>query len=377
MDEYRYKPLDHDRPTIRLLRIHQGSGDELTCNLFEALLHHDLIQYEALSYTWGASATPKNVTVDEQKLAITANLHLVLISLRRPDTDRILWIDAICIDQSNKRERSHQVAQMSDIYKQADCVLFFLGHTTYSTDVFMDYMSLFQQERSNYAYQSWARDDERWKIIQEAVQGETDKPDIKILSLGLKCLLNSPWFLRVWILQEVANAKKAIVCSGTKEIAASVFSIAPIIFNISPSVHCQSVIDIMPGPWRKTSWWSKGPCLYTLLSKFGGAQATESQDLIYALRGIATDKESLILTPDYNKSEECLVRDIVRFLFDFEYDAKMAWSMLGTVRDVIRNLERIKDRIFIERIKADEASRLGGLLQAPGFTFSPTAVEAA
>ncbi|KAM0512784.1 hypothetical protein ACHAPE_008537 [Trichoderma viride] len=130
----------------------------------------------------------------------------------------------------------------------------------------------------------------------------------------------------------------------------------------------------MPGPWRKTSWWSKDPCLYTLLSKFGGAQATESQDLVYALRGIATDKESPILTPDYDKSEECLVRDIVRFLFDFEYDAKMAWSMLGTVRDAIRGLEQIKDRIFLERIKAGEASRLNSLLQAPGFTFSPAHV---
>lgn len=105
MDQYRYKRLDHDRPTFRLLRLHQGNLGELTCNLFEALLHHDtLIQYEALSYTWGASATPRSVTVDEQKLAITENLYQALISLCRPYTDRILWIDAICIDQGNKKE---------------------------------------------------------------------------------------------------------------------------------------------------------------------------------------------------------------------------------------------------------------------------------
>lgn len=378
MDQYRYENLDHDRPTFRLLRLHQGMQGELTCNLFQALLHRDdLIQYEALSYTWGAPATPRSVTVDEQELAITENLYQALISLRHPNTDRILWIDAICIDQGNTKERSHQVAQMSDIYKQADCVVFFLGRATYSTDAFMDYMSLFQQERSKYVYRSWARDDGRWKVIQEAIQGEINKPDIEMLSLGLKGLLNRSWFLRVWILQEVANAKNAIVCCGRKEIAASVFSIAPVIFNVSPSVHCQSVIDIMPGPWRQSSWWSKGPCLYTLLSKFGGAQATESQDLIYALRGIATDKESPVLAPDYDKSEECLVQDVVRFLFDFEYDVKMAWSVLGTIRDVIRGLERIKDLIFMERIRTGEVSRLDSLLQAPGFTFSPTAVEAA
>jgi hypothetical protein len=375
MDEYQYKRLDHDRPTFRLLRLHQGIQDELTCNLFEALFHHDdLIQYEALSYTWGASATPKSVTVDEQKLAITENLHQALISLRRPYADRILWIDAICIDQGHTKERSHQVAQMSDIYKQADRVIFFLGRATSSTDAFMDCMNQVQQKRERYAYRSWARDDKFWRVIQETIQGNMNKHDIEMLPLGLIDLLNRPWFRRVWILQEVANAKDAIVCCGRKEIAASVFSIAPVIFDVNPSVHCQSVIDIMPGPWRKTSWWSKDPCLYTLLSKFGGAQATESQDLVYALRGIATDKESPILTPDYDKSDECLVRDIVRFLFDFEYDAKMAWSMLGTVRDAIRGLEQMKDCIFLERIKAGEASRLNSLLQAPGFTFSPAHV---
>lgn len=377
MAAYRYRRLDHDRPTFRLLRLHQGiQDDELTCNLFGALLHHDdLIQYEALSYTWGASATPKSVTVDGQKLAITENLHQALINLRRSYTDRILWIDAICIDQGSKKERSHQVAQMGDIYKQADRVIFFLGRATYNTNAFMDCMSYVEQERSKYAYRSWARDDKLWMVVQEAIQEKLNKHDIDILPLGLEDLLNRSWFLRVWILQEVANAKNAIVCCGRKEIEASVFSIAPIIFDVSPSAHCQSVIDIMPGPWRKNSWWSKNPSLYTLLSKFGGAQATEPRDLIYALRGVSTDKESPILTPDYNKSEERLVHDVVRFLFNTEYDAKMAWSTIKTVRDVIRYLDWMKDLIFTERIKTDGPNRLDSLLQAPGFTFSSTNVE--
>ncbi|KAH0490081.1 hypothetical protein TgHK011_001565 [Trichoderma gracile] len=242
--------------------------------------------------------------------------------------------NAICIDQANKKERSHQVAHMSEIYRQADSVIFFLGRATYQTDAFMEYMSYVQEERNKHAYRSWNRDDKRWS------------------------LLNRSWFLRVWILQEVANAKSAVVYCGKKNIPANVFSIAPIIFDVKPSKHCQSVIDIMPGPWRKTSWWSKSPCLYTLLLNFGGSQATESRDLIYALKGIATDKESSILTPDYDKSEECLVRDVVRFLFNFDYDTKMDWNMLATIRDAINNLGTIKDRIFKERVMAGEANLL-------------------
>lgn len=51
--------------------------------------------------------------------------------------------------------------------------------------------------------------------------------------------------------------------------------------------------------------------------------------------------------------------------------------MLSTIRDVIRNLVKIKDKIFLERIRAGEATLLESLIQAPGFTPSPSIVEAA
>ena len=56
-------------------------------------------------------------------LSITENLYLALQYLRLRDTDRILWVDAICIDQSNKKEQRHQVQQMGNTYSQADRVI--------------------------------------------------------------------------------------------------------------------------------------------------------------------------------------------------------------------------------------------------------------
>lgn len=366
---YDYDQIDLDGAAFRLVRLHQGDSGELSCDLFEAVLHQrdELIPYEALSYTWGPTGGHHTIVVNDQRMGITANLYLALKSLRYPHSDRILWVDAVCINQSNVKERNHQVAHMSDIYKQANRVIFFLGNATFTTDAFMHCMQLVQQECSKYAYRSWTRDDTRWKEIWAAVQEKTQAFD-DVPYQGLKSLLSRSWFRRVWILQEVANAKAAIVCCGNQEITANTFAIAPIIFDVKPSVHCQSVIDIMPGPWRTTSWWSEKPCLYTLLLKFGETEASEPRDLIYALKAIAadSDSESPILTPDYEKAEYRLVCDVVGFLLGFECEKSLLSSVYTTIKDVVKNLEQVKNHLLWEAAKAAEIERLEGILRAPG-----------
>lgn len=368
-NNYEYDKIDVDGPAFRLVRLHQGDSGDLSCDLFQAVLHqHDeIIPYEALSYTWGPIAGHHGIVVNDQKMSITANLYLALKSLRYPHSDRILWIDAICIDQSNVKERNHQVAQMSDIYKQASRVIFFLGNATFTTDAFMQFMQLVQQECSKYAYRSWTRDDERWKKIRAVAEEKTQAFDDEPCQ-GLRSLLSRPWFRRVWILQEVASAKSAIVCCGNLAIAANIFAIAPIIFGVEPSVHCQSVIDIMPGPWRRTSWWSEKPCLYTLLLRFGETEASEPRDLIYALTAIAaeSDSDSPILTPDYNKPEPRLVCDVVGFLFSFTCNDDFLSGVCTTIKDAIKNLERVKDHLLWKAAKAADIERLDGILRAPG-----------
>ncbi|KAL6895149.1 heterokaryon incompatibility domain-containing protein [Trichoderma evansii] len=366
---YEYDRIDLDGPGFRLVRLHQGDSGELSCELFQAVLHqHDeLIPYEALSYTWGLTESHYSIVVNDQRMKITANLYLALKNLRNAHSDRILWVDAICINQSNVKERNHQVAQMSEIYREASRVIFFLGNATFSTDAFMKCMQLVQQECSKYAYRSWARDDIRWKKALTVVQGQRQAFD-DVPCQGLKSLLSRSWFRRVWILQEVANARSAIVCCGNREIMANTFAIAPFIFGVKPTVHCQSVIDIMPGPWRKTSWWSEKPCLYTLLLRFGETEASEPRDLIYALKAIATDSDSgsSILTPDYEKPEYRLVIDIVGYLLGFKYDKGLFSNVNTTIKDVIKNLEKIKNHLLKKAAKAADIERLEGIFRAPG-----------
>ena len=59
--------------------------------------------------------------------AIAPVLQPALRALRRTETDRTLWIDAICINQDDMAERNAQVAMMADIYDRAMNVCVWLG----------------------------------------------------------------------------------------------------------------------------------------------------------------------------------------------------------------------------------------------------------
>lgn len=114
--------LNLGRPAIRLLSLNRGSNDDkIRCSLFQAELQErdNAISYEALSYTWGSPDLTESIIVDGYYLNVTSHLYVALQHLRHQDEDRILWIDAICIDQGNVKERGHQVEQMSKIYKEA------------------------------------------------------------------------------------------------------------------------------------------------------------------------------------------------------------------------------------------------------------------
>lgn len=85
------------------------------------------LSYEALSYIWGAVAGESEIICNSFPLLVTANCLTALRHLRKRHKQRILWVDAICINQSSTTERSAQVAMMGEIYRIASRVLLWLG----------------------------------------------------------------------------------------------------------------------------------------------------------------------------------------------------------------------------------------------------------
>ncbi|KAK1254127.1 hypothetical protein MKX08_008122 [Trichoderma sp. CBMAI-0020] len=119
---YRYSPLPAN--FIRLLRLQPHSDEHalVHCQLFEYPLldsSRGTHLYEALSYVWGSEEKPRRVLTNKGDLYVTENLHAALLRLRDCSFERIIWADAICINQDDIEERNHQAQAMAMLQEVA------------------------------------------------------------------------------------------------------------------------------------------------------------------------------------------------------------------------------------------------------------------
>lgn len=114
---YEKFPLDSERTQIRIIELAWTwtSLTPIVCRFSVHNIDH-CPTYKALSYTWGEEEADREIIVDGIPIDIRDNLWQFLQKARRHVLCLRLWIDAICIDQSNVAERSHQVSLMKHIY---------------------------------------------------------------------------------------------------------------------------------------------------------------------------------------------------------------------------------------------------------------------
>ncbi|KAH6666294.1 heterokaryon incompatibility protein-domain-containing protein [Halenospora varia] len=234
-DGYTYNPLK-SATTIRLLRILPSDGTTIKCSLE----HEDLSldpKYDCLSYTWGdplfqkfipeddedyrkySNKTKFEIDIDGKLMEITENLHDALIQLgsnaasaTSKRQDRI-WIDALCINQTDGREKPHQIGMMSKIYNQAQNVVVWLGPEMgddpgleTSLEV-MNRLAEISDEKMRSA------------VITNLDLIETyDKLGIEPIDDGewgtFAGFILRTWFGRMWVVQETYFAKNFIVLCG-------------------------------------------------------------------------------------------------------------------------------------------------------------------
>ncbi|KAF8858588.1 hypothetical protein BDZ45DRAFT_590981 [Acephala macrosclerotiorum] len=105
--------------TIRLLHLHPSIQNAVIEFDLEVVDLEAQPRFEALSYVWGNPHPRQTVICNGQPHSMTPNLALPLRRLRSLDTARIVWIDAISVNQEDLGERSQQVQLMRTIYNQA------------------------------------------------------------------------------------------------------------------------------------------------------------------------------------------------------------------------------------------------------------------
>jgi hypothetical protein len=124
-----YMALDSSLKEIRVLEVAPGAGLEIvTCKLKHISLGSDAVPfYETISYCWGSPRARNIMKVNGTLISVPSSSEAAVRRMRFSDKPRVLWIDAICIDQSSQFEKSEQVAFMSTIYSMGKQNLIYLG----------------------------------------------------------------------------------------------------------------------------------------------------------------------------------------------------------------------------------------------------------
>ncbi len=287
-----YSPLDETRREIRLCCIlpFSSSRQTISCTLSTVSLNN-APNFEALSSVWGDANNRVPITVNGQRLLATKNLAVAMrgLSLRASgDSPRVIWIDALCIDQSNMAERAAQVKLMGEIYSSARQVVCWLGSDLENHAAFVHtHMSAYLQTRDasilsatvTFGDMPVARADEIMRSAVSLLVG-AEIPDPSQTA-------NNYWH-RVWTAQEVVKAKRVVLQSGQTELPLEWLQefheyTASTVSEPNPLPQARAmndtIIDTAPG--------SASAPLLDVLIRLGYRHCTDPRDKIYALLGIS------------------------------------------------------------------------------------------
>lgn len=306
-----YAALDSGSREIRLLALNPGQfHSRIECYLKHVTLE-DSPTYEALSYCWGDPTKTKQISLDGCWFFATESLEIALRYLRYQDTPRILWIDALCINQADNRERSQQVRLMKEIYRGASRVIVWLGEEEGGAD-------------------GGVRECPVESIHLDEQEQLDPKPAAPTRAADQRCVIDAvdiiplyrrPWWQRIWVIQEVAVATRTAVTvqygRHTQEWHKLRGSWGAYFFRggLEDTSLTQSYETI--SSLKNMIWFGGRAALTDLLEQFRYWKATDPRDKIYALIGLSCGSGSDFQI-DYTKPVERVYMDFVIHLISHD-----------------------------------------------------------
>ncbi|PNP73351.1 hypothetical protein FNYG_13308 [Fusarium nygamai] len=352
---YKYRQLNEALYAIRLIHLVQAQHGEIQCRIELASLDSPP-PYKALSYTWGSERLPRRILVDGSWLAVTENLYIALIHLRQRTQDLPLWVDAICIDQKDKEEKSWQVRQMRRVYEEAREVLIWLGPSHHDSNLAMSKIEdagrlalrsglSIIQERDQLKWTTILREN-RW--MEAPLQRLLDKLEFGDSQSAfpvdaLMALFSRPWWSRVWVVQEIAVSRGAqfrcgdyivpadFFCAGMNLMGLKRVSIitrntrTPIGWVTLSSLESRIIYkDYDRRPFQMVQMW-KNPGRQPLLSLLklisqcpkgmkAALEAYDPSDKVYACLGLSNDSSTLGISANYKVPAKLLYTRVAEAL---------------------------------------------------------------
>lgn len=194
---FQYRHLDSRNSEIRLLRILPDVSTRVQYRIFYTSLNvpHD---YIAISYAWGDALDARLIVLDGHEFPVTTSLWQVLSRIRSVSSAVIVWADAVCINQLDLEERSYQVGLMTMLYQKASMVALWLGpeeNNSYDATELLCELAACNGSRT--ALVSIINDQKRNRHWQALVD-----------------LFERDYWRRLWVVQEIFNARKATIFCG-------------------------------------------------------------------------------------------------------------------------------------------------------------------
>ena len=316
-ERHQYLPLGHRH--IRLLKASRDDINlpaELRCEYLLAPLDELLVAYTAISYVWG-DPTPLSRIIcnDGGYLSLTASATCILNAIVDVRAPGYFWIDQLCINQEDKREKADQVRMMGEIFASANNVIAWLGVPTADSNMATDFVvTLFSAMKKLASLDRFITAD---SLCQNT---GCEYPSPKWLAL--RNFLKRPWFERLWIVQEIIMAaEEMILLCGNSSITWD--TLAEVVVTIESNGLSRLILQstdeegdpVAPGGLLNTA------CIHTMKKMRNLQQpislqfaliyclrfkATDPRDKVFALLGLATDAGNPVLHPNY----EAPVREV-------------------------------------------------------------------
>lgn len=361
---YSYSSLESSEESVRLINILPGpSWAPIECILRKARPLLDLkSQYTALSYCAGDARNTKSIVLNGHEFNVFANLAHALGEIRdfwkrtHGDKPCVVWVDQICIDQRNIKERSHQVGFMRQIYEYAKEVLVCLSTKTINPRGFKWLLRLRETAASDAAVASnvdniveKARFNQNLLMLK-LFQRLHDEDFVQSW-LAFYDVVEAPWWSRAWVFQEFIVASRVRFLFSGEMTTSEMLTInlqtlhfihhdeliAPeyleriyrdmlsppnmpvLLRNLNRIVErigysdTRAAIDTAASVFRSRAQWSGSLDLKELLTHSRYCNTTDLRDKVYAFIGLVDPDYGLL--PDYSQSlDRVLLETTVKIL---------------------------------------------------------------
>ncbi|KAF4628511.1 hypothetical protein G7Y89_g9641 [Cudoniella acicularis] len=311
MNAYQYQPLPSGDLRIRLVKLHSGpKTGEITCSVLQCILS-ETPEYEAVSYCWGNPEDKTTITCDGKSLQVPSTLRPFLLRTRAKGRERILWIDSICINQLDNKEKAAQVREMHKVYQKAMRTLIWLGQDSENSTLGIQFALLLHKlslDTAEKRKSRWYRLNKVWKCSGIFLRQWT----------AFFELLERPWFSRAWIVQEAVLSFYPWILCGDNAIPFSTL-VGALLFAFTD----QAWIFEFYGTTNMNIllWLHRSQCEiaqgrkrihYEILARHRQSTAFDIRDTVFAFQGLSgfDSFEQFGIMPNYEQAAEKLFIDL-------------------------------------------------------------------